>query len=110
MKIKRLNEMNGENITKSDLFDWMLDHGEDVIVDGPFSLSEEQSDKFMNKCNHNSELKELFVEEGVIDDEDTDIETFSDLSVGGGADSSEIILDLFVEFLAEEGITEIPEY
>lgn len=108
MKINKVNEMNGKNITKSDLLDWMIEYGEDVIVDGPFIFSEDQWDQFMDRCNHNSELKKLFVEEGVIDEEDSDIEFF-DLGVGNESDSSEIILDLFVEFLAEEGITEIPK-
>lgn len=109
-KITKVNEMIGKKITKRDLEDWMTDNGEDVICDGPFQqcITGEQEELFLNKINSNKKLLKLLAKEGAIDKGDEI--TWDQCSVGSTDDSCEIILDMFVEFLEEIGITEIPKY
>lgn len=106
-KIKKVNEMSDKKITKDDLLDWMSDNGEDVIIDGPFDFTNEQIELFLSKINSNKKLLKRLVKDGVIYD-DEKIDDIGLCSVGNDDKSCDMILDVFVDFLAEVGWQKIP--
>lgn len=90
-------------ITVEQLEDWMMEEGEDVLVDGPFNLTTEQEIKFVNIIKTSNKIIKALIKDGYLY-EDDDIE-FGDLGVGSTDKSSKLILKKFAKFLNEENIT-----
>lgn len=109
MKINKVNEMNEKLITKSELQDWMSDNDEDALLDGPFWLSGEQNYRFLLKVNSDKKFLKACVKDGMIDEGEEIPNVEGYLNVSNDDKISKMTLNLFVEFLAEEGITEIPQ-
>lgn len=90
-------------ITKELLEDWMIDNGEDVVVDGPFNLSESQMDEFVEIVKNDPKIVKHLIKEEVIDAAH-EID-FDNCAVGSTDKSSKLILKQFVIFLNKEGLT-----
>lgn len=101
MKIKRFNDNVAKNskITYDDLMDWMTDNEEDVVLDGPFSFTEQEEQIFIDMVNQNSKLLKFFEKEGIIE-KGGKVEDFYDLgSEGGNSKKDQILLNVFADFL-----------
>lgn len=90
-------------ITKEMLEDWMMDNGEDVLIDGPFNLNESQMEEFVEITKNNPKIVKHLIKDGFIDDI-SEIE-WDVLGVGSTDKSSKLILKEFVTFLNKEGLT-----
>ncbi len=90
-------------ITIEQLEGWMVDNGEDVLIDGPFYLNDRQMGEFLDIVKSDKKIIKHLIKDGFIDDENDTIE-FEDLGVGSTDKSSSLILKRFVEFLNKEGM------
>lgn len=89
-------------ITKYQLYNWMTDNGEDVLVDGPFILTDSQRSEFLEIVKSDKKIIKHLIKEGCIDFKE-DVDNFDNLSVGSYDKSSVMILNRFVNFLNKEG-------
>lgn len=92
-------ELKSEPVTRTDLQDWMMEHGEDVICDGPFDmfLTEEDVQIFCDTINANKKLlKYLEIDK---------CEGLYHCNVSNDSKESDLQLELFAQFLTSLGFT-----
>lgn len=90
-------------ITRELLDYWMMENGEDVLVDGPFNLNDGQRSEFLDIIKNDKKVIKHLIKDGFIDDVD-ELDDFDQLGVGSTDKSSTLILKRFVKFLNREGI------
>lgn len=99
VKILIIDMSDKKLITIENLLTWMEENGEDVLLDGPFDLTDKQKNEFLQKVLKNRKLIKLMISDGIMD-EPSELK-WDWLSVGDDNDVCDLILTEFVEFLNE---------